>query len=164
MAGNLTGPEQAREDLARLLSDGRVELGEVRARMAELGHPPTRVERAGRALDVRMIRQGKPGTHQRFSWELPDACPTCQRPWQQDSPPQADAWTRNTAGNGDYWRERAAPIELPSVELVAQPAPPPLPRLGPPRCSACGRASASAPGERCPYQSVDGRRCVGTVE
>jgi hypothetical protein len=161
----MTGPEQARVDLAEILADGRVDLGEVRARMAELGHPPTRIERAGRALDVRMIRQGKPGTHQSFSWELRDACPTCHRPWQQDSPPQSEGWSRNAAGNGDYWREPAAPIESPSMELEAPPTPPPTRRFepsGPPICSVCRRPSAFSVGERCPWQP-GGIRCPGVM-
>lgn len=53
MAGSLTGPEQARQDLAAILSGDRVEMGEAMRLMAERGHPAGRVDRARRALGSR---------------------------------------------------------------------------------------------------------------
>jgi hypothetical protein len=158
----MTGPEQAREDLAEILSDGRVELGEAMAQMAERGHPAGRIDRARRALEVETVREGPPGTRQTFYWRLPDACPTCLRPYRLDVAPAATPWGSHRVGNGDYWRDEPPANEPPSLPPEVQPVPPPLPPLGPPRCSVCHRASALEPDSRCPFQGPTGR-CPGTV-
>jgi hypothetical protein len=159
----MTHPEQARQDLTEILSDGRLELSDAQARMAERGHPAGRIDRARRALEIETVREGPPGTRQRFFWQLPGTCPTCLRPYGPDAGHEATAWGMNRAGSSDYWSDAPAPIEPPSNPPEARPAPPPLPDYGPPRCNVCGRASASSPGQQCPYQTMSGVRCVGTV-
>ena len=57
---DVTHPEQARRDLAEILSRGRVEISDAMAQMAELGHSAGRVDRARRALEVETVRQGRP--------------------------------------------------------------------------------------------------------
>jgi hypothetical protein len=98
----MTGPEQARKDLALILSDGRVELGEAMSLMADRGHPAGRVDRARRALEVETIRTGPPGSKQVFFWELPMSCPTCLRPYRPDVTPASASWGRNGAAITDY--------------------------------------------------------------
>lgn len=161
----MTSPEQARQDLAEILGEGRVEMNDAQTRMAERGHPAGRIDRARRALKVRMVRVGKPGSRQTFWWELPTACPTCFHPFRPDPAPASAGWYRGQAGNTDYWSDEHAPIEPPSPPADVPPLPSPPPRLepyGPPRCTVCGKASAMAIGERCPWQ-LTGRRCPGAM-
>jgi hypothetical protein len=167
MAGSVTGPEQARQDLADILSGDRVEMGEALALMAERGHPPGRVDRARRALEVETVREGPVGSRQRFSWQLPGSCPTCLRPFGPDAAAEPTPWGGNRPADGDYWQKPRSPIEPVPPEPAPQPTPPPPPRyepVGPPVCSVCRRASAMPVGGQCPWQTVDGRRCVGVLE
>jgi hypothetical protein len=109
----VTGPEQARQDLAEILSDGRLELAKAMAHMIKLGHSAGRVDRARRALEVDTIREGPPGTRQTFYWQLPDCCPTCLRPYRPDATPTSASWGGNGAIIGDYWREERVATEPP---------------------------------------------------
>jgi hypothetical protein len=108
VAGSLTGPEQARQDLAAILSGDRVEMGEAMRLMAERGHPAGRVDRARRALEVETIR-GPPGSRQTFYWQLPTSCPTCSRPFGPDETPASAPWGGDRATIGDYWHEQSPP-------------------------------------------------------
>jgi hypothetical protein len=163
----MTGPEQAREDLAEILSDGRLEMGEAISRMGELGHPAGRVDRARRALEVETVRTGPPGSKQVFYWELPGTCPTCMRPFGPDVAPTPAPWGRNGGTISDYYSDESRPIEPPSPPPEVQPAPPPQPPLRDfraPRCNVCGKASALEPGSPCPYWGRIGQRCRGRMQ
>jgi hypothetical protein len=167
MATSVTNPEQARQDLAEILSGGRVEISEAQARMAERGHPPGRIDRARRALEVDTVRQGRPGVTQQFFWRLPTSCPTCLRPFGPGGVSASAPWNGYQAGDADGWRDDASHIEPPHdpPEVQFPPSQPaPLPRSGPPRCSLCGKASAVDPGSPCPYFTTAGQRCRGVVQ
>jgi hypothetical protein len=154
-------------DLAEILASGRLEIGEAQARMADLGHPAGRIDRARRALEVETIREGPPGTRQRFYWELPTSCPCCRRPYRPVAVHEPIPWRRNQADVGDYWTGEPYTIEPPSLDPVVPSTPPPTRRfepVEPPRCTICGKAAAVDRGSPCPFWRTDGRRCAGVVE
>ena len=161
-----SGPERARRDLSAVLADGRVEMAEAQARMAELGHPAGRIDKARRALEVKTTRQGAPGTRQTFHWELPTTtCPLCCRPYGPVTSTQPGPWPMQEDGNTDYWRvaevsneTRTMPMEPRRVVVERVPLEP----SGPPRCDRCGMAAAADRGQPCPYWP-NGRRCMGTL-
>lgn len=156
----MTGPEQARQDLTEVLSAGRLKMSEAQALMAERGHPPGRVDRARRALQVETVRTGAPGSKQVFFWRMPTSCPTCMRPFSPDPVHEPTAWRRNQADIGDYWTGESHSIEPPPQELDVTPH---LEPYHPPVCDRCGRTSAMDRGQLCPWRPTGGALCGGTM-
>jgi hypothetical protein len=161
----VTGPERARQDLAEILTGGRVEVDDAIASMLERGHPKGRTDRARAALGVKLVREGPPGSRQKFWWRLPDICPTCLRSFAPVGPNRPTMWGSHRGVDGDYWAEYAplteqeSTREEPPREVVARV---PLEPDGPPRCDRCGMAAAADRGMACPYWP-GGRRCLGTL-
>jgi hypothetical protein len=161
----VTGPEQARQDLAEILESGRLEIAEAQALMAQRGHPAGRVDRARRALEVETVRQGPPGIRQQFFWRLPTSCPTCMRPFSPDEGTASVPWGRDRDTIGDYWQEQTPPIEPESPEPAPHfmsPPPPQLDAYAPPVCDRCGKISAQERGAPCPWWNGP-RLCGGTM-
>jgi hypothetical protein len=133
--------------------------------MLERGHPKGRTDRARAALGVKLVREGAPGTRQRFWWRLPDICPTCLRSFTPVGPNRPAMWGSHQGVDGDYWAEHnrpteqeSPPAELPREVITRVPLEPD----GPPRCDRCGMAAAADRGMACPYWPA-GRKCSGTL-
>jgi hypothetical protein len=161
----MTGPERAREDLQAILADGRLEVDDAIAQMLDRGHPKGRVDRARAALGVKLVREGPPGTRQRFWWRLPDICPTCLRSYTPVGANRPTMWGSHRDVDGDYWaahhpvtEQESMPPELPREVITRVQLEPD----GPPRCDRCGMAAALPAGSSCPYWP-GGRRCQGRL-
>jgi hypothetical protein len=143
---------------------------QVTSEARALGLTTDQVRAAREALGVTRIEGGVARRDGRWWWRLPDgSCPTCGRSWRA-------SWRQDDQG-GDYWakdRPSSHPMadDDPTIATEAEPPsatlspsqPAPLPNLGPPKCSICGKVSALEPGSSCPYWGLDGRRCRGTVQ
>jgi hypothetical protein len=132
--------EAAARDLRATLKDGPVEMHEALARMASIGHPPDRTQRAKRALGVRTPRTGPVGTKQTFKWELPTRCPTCGRAYVPDAWAHTLTAPTTDPGVAGVDQEQDTPIEQAPFRRLD---------LGPVRCTVCGKAWALDPGQRC---------------
>jgi hypothetical protein len=143
---------------------------EVQARMEEAGYSPDETRTAKRKLGVSRDSGSVRRDGERWYWRLPpDGCPLCGRSWRE-------SWALE-GKEGDYYAGSrtptpAMPEDDPAIATEAEPPSPtssplPQPRFEPaaaPTCNVCGRAGAMGRGDRCPYWSSSGKRCVGVMQ